>query len=136
MADRGPIPGTGGSPGFFSSLRGLLAIFSSALHTRLELFVTELEEERERLKLMLVLMFLLFFGLSFGFILLMIFIVAIFWQQGWIAAIGCLAAVYLGIGIVAALKLRSALLQRPRLFPATLAELGKDRDHLRTAARE
>jgi uncharacterized membrane protein YqjE len=136
MADRGSTPDTGGSPGFFPSLRGLLAILSSALHTRLELFVTELEEEKERLKQTLVLVLLLFFGLSFGFILLNIFIVAIFWQQGWIAAIGCLAAVYLGIGIVAALKLRAALLQRPGLFPATLAELGKDRDHLRASSRE
>jgi uncharacterized membrane protein YqjE len=136
MADRGPTPDTGGSPGFFLSLRGLLAILSSALHTRLELFVTELEEERERLKQTLLLMLLLFFGLSFGFILLNIFIVAIFWEQGWIAAIGCLAAVYLAIGIVAALKLRGALLQRPGLFPATLAELGKDRDHLRASSRE
>jgi uncharacterized membrane protein YqjE len=136
MADRGSTPDTGGSPGFFPSLKGLLAILSSALHTRLELFVTELEEEKERLKQTLVLLLLLFFGLSFGFILLNIFIVAVFWQQGWIAAIGCLAAVYLGIGIVAALKLRAALLQRPGLFPATLAELGKDRDHLRASSRE
>jgi uncharacterized membrane protein YqjE len=137
MADRGSIPDTtGDSPGLFSSLRGLLVILTSALHTRLELFVTELEEERERLKQTLVLMLLIFFGLSFGFILLNIFIVAIFWQQGWIAAIGCLAAVYLGIGIVAALKLRDALLQRRRLFPATLAELGKDRDHLRASSHE
>jgi len=114
----------------------LLAILSSAFHTRLELFVAELEEERERLKQTLVLMLLLFFGLSFGFILLTIFIVAIFWEQGWIAAVGCLAAVYLGIGITACIKLRSALLQRPGLFPATLAELGKDRDHLRSSTRE
>jgi uncharacterized membrane protein YqjE len=136
MADRGSTPDPGGSPGFFPSLRGLLTILSAALHTRLELFVTELEEERERLKQTLVLVLLIFFGLSFGFILLNIFIVAIFWEQGWIAAIGCLAAVYLGIGIVAALKLRDALLQRRRLFPATLAELGKDRDHLRASSGE
>jgi uncharacterized membrane protein YqjE len=133
MADRAPTPDTGGSPGFFPSLKGLLAILSSALHTRLDLFVTELEEERERIKQTLVLLLLVFFGLSFGFILLNIFIVAIFWQQGWIAAIGCLAAVYLGIGVVAAFKLRGAFLRHPGLFPATLAELGKDRDHLRVS---
>jgi uncharacterized membrane protein YqjE len=133
MADRGSSPRTGSSPSFVQSLRGLLAILSSALRTRLELFVTELEEERERLKQTLVLTLLLFFGLSFGFILLTIFMVAIFWQQGWIAAIGCLSAIYLGIGIISALKLRNALLRRPRLFPATLAELGKDRDHLRSS---
>lgn len=133
MADRGSSPGTGSSPSFVQSLSGLLAILSSALHTRLELFVTELEEERERLKQTLVLTLLLFFGLSLGFILLTIFMVAIFWQQGWIAAIGCLSAIYLGIGIISALKLRNALLRRPGLFPVTLAELGKDRDHLRSS---
>lgn len=136
MADRGSSRTSHGSPGFFSSLRGLLAALSSAFHTRLELFAAELEEERERLKQTLVLMLLLFFGLSFGIILLTIFIVAIFWEQGWVTAIGCLAVVYLGVGVVAFIKLRSALLQRSGLFPATLAELGKDRDHLRSSARE
>jgi len=106
------------------------------LHTRLDLFFTELEEERERLKQTLVLTLVLFFGLSFGFILLTIFIVALFWDKGWIAAIGCLSAVYLGVGIVAAMKLRSAFLQRPGLFPATLAELGKDRERLRASSRD
>jgi uncharacterized membrane protein YqjE len=62
MTDRGPNSGTSSSPGFFHSLRGLLAILSSAFHTRLELFVAELEEERERLKQTLVLILLLFFG--------------------------------------------------------------------------
>jgi uncharacterized membrane protein YqjE len=136
MADRGLTSETSGAPGFFHSLRGLLAILSAAFHTRLELFVAELEEERERLKQTLVLILLLFFGLGFGLILLTIFIVAIFWEQGWVAAIGCLAVVYLGVGIAACIKLRSALLRRPGLFPTTLAELGKDRDHLRSSTRE
>ncbi len=105
------------------------------LHTRLDLFVTELEEERERLRQTLVLILLVFFGLSFGLILLTIFIVALFWERGWVAAIGCLSALYIGVGVVAAVKLRSALLQRPGLFPATLAELAKDRDQLKASTR-
>ena len=116
--------------------RAALAVLSSILHTRLDLFVTELEEERERLKQTLVLTLLLIFGLSFGFILLTIFIVALFWESGWIAAIGCLSAVYLVIGITAAAKLRNAILTRPRMFPATLQEIGKDRDRLRAPSRE
>ena len=136
MADRDSHPGEGSSPGFLYSLKAILATLSSAFHTRVELFVTELEEERERLKQTLVLTLVLFFGLSFGLILLTIFIVALFWDKGWIAAIGCLGAVYLGVGVAAAMKLRSALLQRPGLFPATLAELSKDRDRLRAASRE
>ena len=114
-------------------IKSALAVLSSMLHTRLDLFVTELEEERERLKQTLVLLLLLFFGLSFGLILFTIFLVALLWDKGWIAAIGGLSVVSLAVGIAAAMKLRNALLQRPGLFPATLAELGKDRDRLRAS---
>jgi uncharacterized membrane protein YqjE len=136
MFERDRATGRDGEPGILHGFKTALAVLSSMLHTRLDLFVTELEEERERLKQTLVLTLLLFFGLSFGFILLTIFIVALFWDKGWIAAIGCLSAVYLGVGIAAAMKLRSAFLQRPGLFPTTLAELGKDRDRLRASSRD
>jgi len=136
MFDRDRATGTESAPGILHVFKTALGVLSSMLHTRLDLFVTELEEERERLKQTLVLTLLLFFGLSFGFILLTIFIVALFWDKGWIAAIGCLSVVYLGVGIAAAMKLRSAFLQRRGLFPATLAELVKDRDRLRASSRE
>lgn len=136
MFDRDRESGTANEPGLLYGFKSALAVLSSMLHTRLDLFVTELEEERERLKQTLLLTLVLFFGLSFGLILLTIFIVALFWDRGWIAAIGCLGAVYLGVGIAAGLKLRNAILTRPGLFPATLAELGKDRDRLRASSRE
>ena len=123
-------------PGILDSLKAALAALSSILHTRLELFATELEEERERLKQTLILTLLVCFGLSFGFILLTIFVVALFWDKGWIAAIGILSAVYLGVGVGAAVKLKNAFLIRPGLFPATLGELGKDRDRLKGTPRE
>ena len=114
----------------------MIAATTLALHTRLELFVTELEEERERLKQTLLLTLLLFFSLSFGFILLNIFVVALFWDKGWLIAIGGLAALYLGVGVVAALMLRQKILTRPGLFPATLAELEKDRERLKASSSE
>lgn len=122
--------------GFLDTCKAVVAALTSALHTRLELFVTELEEERERLKRTLLLTLLLFFGLSLGFILLNIFAVALFWQKGWIFALGALAGLYLGIGAFAAVMLRRKILTRPGLFPATLAELGKDRDQLKASRRE
>jgi uncharacterized membrane protein YqjE len=124
------------SSSLLQSLKAAIAAVSSALHTRLELFVTELEEERERLKRALLLTLLLFFCLSFGFILLTIFVVALFWERGWIFAIGGLAALYLVVGIAAAVMLRNKLLTRPGIFPATLAELGKDRDRLKASSYE
>jgi uncharacterized membrane protein YqjE len=136
MFDPERASGTTKEPGILHGFKAVLAVLSSMLHTRLDLFVTELEEERERLKQTLVLTLLLFFGLSFGFILLTIFIIALFWERGWIAAIGCLSLVYLAIGITAAVKLRNAILSRPRMFPATLQEIGKDRDRLRASTGE
>ena len=130
MADR-DRPDEDSSPGFVHSFKAALATLSAALHTRTEIFVIELEEERERLKQTLVLTLLVVFGLSFGFILLTIFLVAIFWTKGWIGAIGGLSLIYLGVGAVAALKLRSAILKRPGLFPTSLAELDKDCDRLK-----
>ena len=118
-------------PALYHSLKALGATLASAFHTRVELLVTELEEERERLKQTLIFTLLLVFGLSMGFILLTIFLVALFWQNGWIGAIGGLALLYLGVAAFAAVKLRDVFLNRSGLFPATVAELGKDRDRLK-----
>ncbi len=131
MLDSGSRPGEGNSPGIIYSLKALGATLASAFHTRVELFVTELEEERERLKQTLIFTLLLVFGLSMGFILLTIFLVALFWQNGWIGAIGVLAFLYLGVAAFAAVKLRDIFLNRSGLFAATVAELGKDRDRLK-----
>lgn len=125
-----------GSSGFLRPLKLLLASLSSALHTRVELFVTELEEERERLKQSLILALLAVFGISFGAILFTIFVIALLWEKGWIAAIGTLAVIYLAVGGWAIASLRNKFLTRPGLFPDTLAELGKDRDRLKASARE
>ena len=122
------------SSGFLRYLINTLAVFVASFHTRLELFVTELEEERERLKQTFVLILLVFFGLGLGFILLNVFAVALFWQNGWILAIAALAAIYLGVGVIAAMALRKKILTRPGLFPATLAELRKDCDRLRSSS--
>ena len=131
MFDSGSRPGGGDSPGIIFSLKALGAALASAFHTRVDLFVTELEEERERLKQTLIFTLLLVFGLSMGFILLTIFLVAVFWEKGWIGAIGGLSFLYLGVATIAAVKLRNTFLKRPGLFPATLAELGKDRDRFK-----
>lgn len=138
MADRdGYSADSGdGTTSFLRPLKLLLAGLSSALHTRVELFVTELEEERERLKQSLVLVLLAVLGLSLGVILMTIFVIALLWETGWIAAIGILAFVYLGVGGWAIVSLRNKFLTRPGLFPDTLAELGKDRDRLKASSRE
>jgi len=136
MSDSGSDPSQTGASKFSQPFKDLLAVAISALHTRFDLFSVELQEELERTKRTLVFVLVLLCGSSLGFILINIFLVALFWQNGWIAAIGILALVYLAVAAFAAIKLRGATERPGGLFPATLTELGKDRDSLRTAARE
>ena len=136
MSDTGSDQSQAGASSFTQAAKAFLAVLSSAFHTRLDLFVTELQEELERAKQTLALFLVLLCGMSFGFILLNIFLVALFWQNGWIAAIGILALVYFGVAAYAAVKLRGITVRPAGLFPATLAELGKDRDQLRAASGE
>ena len=116
---------------FSDAIKTLLAVLGASFQTRLELLVTELEEERERFKQTLLFCLLVVFGFSFGSILLTIFIVAVLWDRGWIMAIGGLAFVYLAVGMIAAIMLRKSFLTRAGLLSATLGELRKDRSEMR-----
>jgi uncharacterized membrane protein YqjE len=136
MSDTGTDQSKAGGSRFTQRYKNLLAVLSSALHTRLDLFVVEVEEELERTKQTVALVILLICAVSFCFLLFNIFLVALFWQNDWIAAIGFLALFYLAVAAFAAIKLRASKARPAGLFPATLAELGKDRDRLRAAARE
>ena len=136
MDDLASDPSPTGAARFTQPVKDLLAVLSAALHTRLDLLVVELQEELERTKQTLALFMVLLWAISVGFVLLNIFLVALFWQNGWIAAIGILALVYFAVAGFAAIKLRGATLRPGGLFPATLAELAKDRDRLRASARD
>ena len=136
MTDLGRQSGEDESAGFIQSVKEAAAVLSSMVHTRLDLLVAELEEERERLRQTVFLTLLMFVGISLGFILLTIFLTALFLAQGWLAALGVLTLVYLGVGLGAVAKLRQNIRNRPKLFAATLTELGKDRDLCRGDRRE
>jgi uncharacterized membrane protein YqjE len=115
------------------TVKDLLGAISSALHTRLELLFVEVHEELERSKQTIALLVIMIGSFGLGFVLLNIFLVALFWQNGWVAAIGLLALLYLAAGLYAAIKLRAALARPSGLFSATLRELAKDRDSLKGA---
>ena len=136
MTDNGTSPDEVHSQSFFGAIKTASAVLSSILRTRVNLFFVELEEERERLKQTLLLGLLAVLGFNLGFILLNIFIVALFLDKGWLVALGCLAIFYIILGGVAALMLRKNFLTRPGLFSDTLAELGKDCDRLRSPSHE
>ncbi len=125
-----PAAGEAGT-GIVQSLRNLAATLVALLQTRLELLVTELEEERIRL---LQLLFwaagaLFFFGV--GILLLTILLVAVFWDSSHrITAIVVLAGVFLAAGIGMAIAVRNRMHERSRLFSVSLDELAKDKDQL------
>lgn len=116
--------------GILGSLRNLAATLVAVLQTRLELLVTELEEERLRL---LQLLFwaaaaLLFFGI--GLLLLVVLIVALFWDSYRVAAIVVIAGAFLVMGILTAIRVRNLAQARPRLLSTSLDQLSKDKQQL------
>jgi uncharacterized membrane protein YqjE len=124
-----PTRGEPGS-GILQSLRNLAATLLELLQTRLELVVTELEEERLRL---LQLLFwaaaaLLFFAI--GLLLLILLLVVLFWESHRVLAIVTIAAVFLGLGIYTGMRVRSLAQARPRLLSTSRDQLSKDRDRL------
>jgi uncharacterized membrane protein YqjE len=115
-----------------SALRSLGATFLALLGTRAELAVLELREEGERRKEMLLLAAVagLFFAL--GLLLVALFIVVLFWDTHRLGALGGVTLVYLGIGGLALVRLKEKMRDSPPPFEATLAELAKDAEALRS----
>jgi len=131
MTDSGPGP-EGDAPrgGVFASLQHALATLVALAHTRLDLAVTEVEEQRERL------LSLLLWGVgavvlsAAALLLCTLALVVVFWDTHRILAAGAVAAASL---IIAALAIRGFLLRaktRPRLFQHTLDELARDHERL------
>ena len=118
------------SPGLLHSLRKLAATVVSLLQTRLELIVTDLEEERERaFEIVFWALGALFF-LGIGVLVLALLGVLVLWEQHRVGAIVGLGVALLAIGVGLGLRARSRIHGRPRLFAATMKELSKDREHL------
>lgn len=116
--------------GLWASLQRLLATSAEVLHTRVDILATELEEEGLRVKELLLYerVSLFFFGL--GLLLATLFVILAFWDTHRLSVLAGFAVFYLAIGAGTALVARHKLKTRPRLFSATLSELGKDRDRL------
>lgn len=128
MPERGR--GESGGPGIVQSLRNLATTLVAILRTRFELFVAELEEERIRIFQLLLWTAgaLFFFGV--GILLIVVLLVALFWDSHRVLAVLVLAGIFFAAGTVMAVTVRKQLRVRPRIFAATLDELSKDKDRL------
>jgi uncharacterized membrane protein YqjE len=120
--------GTGS--GLLASLRRFALTMNDIVRTRLELFATEFDDERQRIGRALWLAGVSAFCLSLGVLLAVLFVVIMFWDTHRLLLLGLLAAGFLGAGLAAVLVLRAQLTNRGALFALTLAELRRDRQHL------
>ena len=120
---------TPGSVG--ARLRGHLAAALGILQTRLELLATEVAEEKVRLGSLLGFAAAAFFFLGFGAVLLALFLTVLLWDSHRLLALGIFTALFLAIGILAALAAARIGRQGSRLFAASIAELAQDREMIR-----
>lgn len=119
------------SPGrLLTAIRDLALTVVALLQTRLEIFASEVDEERLRLREFLWFAVATVFCLGFAIVLAAVFIVALLWDRFGVFAIGGLCLVFLALGTGLAMTLRKRTGSRPRLFAATLGELAKDRKRL------
>jgi len=120
--------------GLFESLKTLSVSLVSIVHTRLELLSTDVAEEREQLTSFLVLVLVALGCLGVGLVLLAILVVVAFWDTHRLLALAGMTGIFLvagvGLGWFAIHRVRT----KPRLFEASLAELSKDRQQLRSGS--
>jgi len=131
LASKEEAAGEGGrTGGLLDSMRRLAQTAVGLVETRLEIIVTELEEERLRLRRTLILAVVAGFCLSVAALLAVMFVVVVFWDTHRLTAIGGLLALFLGGGAVAGYALWRQTGGHARLFETTLGELRKDRERL------
>ena len=120
MADEAPA-------GLFASLRRLLHGSAELAEVRLELFATELQQEKLRVLDSLAWMAVAMLALGVGLVLFAVFLVLLVGEEHRLAALGVLALVYMGAAWVAWGAARTRRHEGGAPFEASLAELRRDR---------
>jgi uncharacterized membrane protein YqjE len=117
-------------PRLIASLRSLVATWVAVLQTRVELFATDLEDQYLCISKIVFLGVASIFCLSFGVLLLTLFVVVWFWDTHRLEVLGGFTLLYLGAGLTAAVALRNRVKSRPKFLGTTRDELSKDYKHL------
>lgn len=102
------------------------------VHTRLALLSTDVAEEREHLTALLVRVLIALGCLGVGVVLLAMLVVVAFWDTHRLLALAGMAGVFLAAGVGTGWFAMHRVRTKPRLFEASLGELSKDRQHLRS----
>lgn len=118
--------------GLLGSLKSLSSLMVAIAHNRLNLLSTDLEIARERTVSVLMMVLVALFCLCFGALLLALFVVVIFWDTHRLIALGSVTGLFLLIGGLYLWRVLRALKRMPATFEASLTELAKDFNALKS----
>lgn len=129
---RGDAQGGSSPAGVIGSLRALAAAAVGIAQTRLQLLANDLEEQRILLLQMMILgAIAVFFGVMAAILVTAVIVVAL-WDYHRLWTLGVLAVLYAAGCFAAVAALRSRAAERPKVFSASLAELRRDDEALRS----
>jgi uncharacterized membrane protein YqjE len=111
----------------------LAATVLAMVRTRIELAAVEVEEQSQRYLGYLLMSLLALFLSGIAIVLAALFVVMLFWDTYRIAAVLGMASLFALAAMVIGMKVRAGLASQPPLLSATLAELEKDIELLKTA---
>jgi uncharacterized membrane protein YqjE len=116
--------------GLLASLRRMFATVLALVHTRVELFTTEIEEEIQRgAGILLWALVALFFG-SLTVLFLAVLILIVFWEDHRILTASLITVAFFLLTLTFGLLARARLRAKPRFMAASIEELKRDRSVL------
>ena len=116
--------------GLIDSIRGMIGTLLQLVHTRVELFTTEIEEEIQRAASILLWgLVALFFG-SLTVLFVAVTVLIVFWDSNRILVASLITVSFLALTLVFALLARMRLRAKPRFMAASIEELKRDKEAL------
>ncbi|MCI0745125.1 MAG: phage holin family protein [Verrucomicrobia subdivision 3 bacterium] len=118
--------------GIFSSVRRVADTALSSIHTRIELFSIELQEEKQRLVRLLLWTVITLFAAFLAITVLTVMVCMFFPTEQWKYVLMGFGLVYVAIAVATSFKLRDEVRNTPPPLADTMAELRKDLECLRS----
>jgi uncharacterized membrane protein YqjE len=124
--------GHGRTAGAFETLKDLGRTAVDIIHTRFDLLVTEIAEEQTRIAELVLYAAIAILCLFLSVVIVAVFIVATLWETEYrVLATGLIAAILLATGVGCGIACIRKAKEKPRLFSASLDELGADLERLK-----
>lgn len=118
--------------GFLGSLRALGDGLLASVQDRLKLFGVELQEEKFRLIQIFIWISSAVFTVMMAITFASLTIVYLFWESARLTVLGGLTLLYAAAAVAIIVAFRRYLARQPSPFDATLGEIGKDRECIRS----